>query len=632
MNADGSGQTRLSNNTIVDNYPSWLNDGSKLAYSTMLYGNSQIYVMNADGTNLVRLTNNTDIDDQPVWCPTGSVIVFTSWRTGNTPQVFVMTPNGVTQTQFTSNSQGNYSRANWTPTASTCAINASVLGGHGTVKPATQIVNSGTNATISFTPNSGYHITGITDNGVSRPIANPYVITNVVIPHTVVVTFGNVYTIIATARAGGTISPSGGVTVNPGNSQTFTITPDTGSSIATLTVDGSAVIPVVNNYTFADVNANHSISVSFSAPPAPNKWWNTDWTRRIEVTITGKSGVNLTDYQVKIPVAYNANMQTNFGDIRFVNSDNLYEIPYWMYNVTSNSAEFWVKVPSIPASGTVKIYIYYGNTSVATTSNIHNTFIWADDFQDPAWTNGNTRMVNYFGATQNIQNGVLQHQGEARGEPILEIFDNGALKNFPDNYVAEVSVNPNIKAGNAIICPRYAIVADKYESFMDIYWNNAALNKVVGNIWSQISPPVKVNDPINAGTWYKLTTVISRQGSTNSLMVMIDDTIYIEETDSSLMNPGLALITFDLNRAFDVSYDNFWVREYASAEPGSVIGQEQLRTQVETTSPVTPAKTTSPAAPVKTTTNYTWIIIGLVLLIIIVIIIAAFTRGHKKKL
>ncbi len=575
MKADGSSQTRLTNNTVVDNYPSWLNDGSKLTYSSTLYGNSQIFVMNADGANPVRVTNNEYADDQPVWLQTGNAIVFTSWRNGNTPQVFSMTPNGVAQTQFTTNSQGNWSRADWIPTASALAINASVLGGHGTVKPNTQTVNSGTDATITITPNDGYHVTRINDNGVFMAVTNTYVIKNVIIPHTVVVTFGNTYTITSSASAGGAISPSGAVTVKPGDGQTFIITPGTGSSIATLTVDGSAIIPAVNSYKFNDVNADHSISVSFSTLPAPDKWWDSAWSHRIEITINEKSGVNLTGYQVKIPVAYNTNMQANFGDIRFVNSDNTYEISYWMYNVTSNSAEFWVKAPSLPASGTVKIYMYYGNPAVTTTSNIHNTFIWADDFQDAAWTNSNTRMVNYYGVTQSIQNGILQHQGPARGEPILEIFDNGALKNFPDSYVAEVSVNPNIKAGNAIICPRYGIVADKYESFMDIYWNNAALNKVVSNIWSQITPAVKINDPINTGTWYKLTTVISRQENTNNIIVMIDDTPYIEHTDSSLTNPGLSLITYDLNKAFDVSYDNFWVREYASAEPALAMGQEQ---------------------------------------------------------
>ena len=321
-------------------------------------------------------------------------------------------------------------------------------------------MSSGTNAVINITPNNGYHITGITDNGISRDVANPYIISNAIIPHTLVVTFGNTYTISAAAGVGGSISPSGAVTVNPGASQTFTITPDNGSSIVALTVDGAAVIPVVSSFNINNVDANHNISVSFSTSAAPDRWWNPAWRHRSEITVTEKSGANLNDYQIKIPVAYNADMQPDFGDIRFVNSDNVYEISYWMSNVTSKSADFWVKVPSIPASGTATIYMYYGNAAAATTSNIHTTFIWADDFQDAAWTNNNTHMVNYAGAVQSIQNGILQQQGAAKSEPILEILENGALKNFPDNYVAEVSVKPNIKAGNAIICPRYTIVAD----------------------------------------------------------------------------------------------------------------------------------------------------------------------------
>lgn len=613
MNANGSNQTRLTNNAATDNYPSWISN-STLVYSTTLYGNSQIYVMNSDGTNLVRLTNNTANDNQPTWCSIAGAIFFTSWRSGNVPQVFIMTPDGVTQTQFTTDKQGNWSRANWTPPAGTAKITASVLGGHGTVSPATQTVNSGTTVTINITPNTGYHIARITDNGVSMAITNPYVIINIMVPHTIVVTFGNTYTITAAAGVGGTISPTGSVKVNPGSSQTFTLKPDAGNSIATLTVDGSPVIPAVKSYTFTNLNADHTISTSFTAPPAPDKWWNKAWSRRIEVTITEKSSVDLTDYQVKIPVILNANMQANFGDIRFVNGDNINEIAYWMDNVTSNSAEFWVKVPFIPATGTVKIYMYYGNTAVNTTSNIHNTFVWGDDFQDATWTNNNIHQTNYGGATQSINNGMFRQQGNAASEPIAEIFDNGVLKTFPDNYVAEVGVNPNIKAGSAILCPRYLTVSNKYEAFLDIFWNNAALNKVDDNIWSQLSPAVKANEVVQAGTWYKLTTVISKQSNMNRLIVMIDDTNYIDETDSHpLTNPGLALITYDLNKAFDASYDNFRVREYAATEPTIVTGSEATHT------------------PSKNATTVMWIVIGSVVVIAIAILTVIILRRGKKQ-
>ena len=71
------------------------------------------------------------------------------------------------------------------------------------------------------------------------------------------------YTIGAFAGTGGTISPSGSVNVAHGGSQTFTITPDTGYTIAGVTVDGVSV-GAVSSYTFSNVTANHTISATFS--------------------------------------------------------------------------------------------------------------------------------------------------------------------------------------------------------------------------------------------------------------------------------------------------------------------------------------------------------------------------------
>jgi len=69
------------------------------------------------------------------------------------------------------------------------AVNASVSGGHGAVTPTTQTVNYGSSATINISPDIGYHIASITDNGNPAAIANPYVISNVTAIHTVMVTF-----------------------------------------------------------------------------------------------------------------------------------------------------------------------------------------------------------------------------------------------------------------------------------------------------------------------------------------------------------------------------------------------------------------------------------------------------------
>ena len=71
------------------------------------------------------------------------------------------------------------------------------------------------------------------------------------------------FTITATAGNGGKIAPTGATNVYKGTSKAFTITPNAGYHVDSLTVDGTAV-NVVTEYTFSDVTANHTIAVTFA--------------------------------------------------------------------------------------------------------------------------------------------------------------------------------------------------------------------------------------------------------------------------------------------------------------------------------------------------------------------------------
>ena len=71
------------------------------------------------------------------------------------------------------------------------------------------------------------------------------------------------FTITATAGNGGKIAPTGATKVYKGTSKAFTITPNAGYHVDSLTVDGTAV-DVVTEYTFSDVTANHTIAVTFA--------------------------------------------------------------------------------------------------------------------------------------------------------------------------------------------------------------------------------------------------------------------------------------------------------------------------------------------------------------------------------
>jgi Tol biopolymer transport system component len=100
MNADGTNLTRLTNHPAMDLSPSFGSDGSKIVFSSRLDGNSDLYVMNADGTNQIRLTDHPSGDETPVFSPDGSKIVFTSSR-DVFDEIYVMNADGTDQTNLT---------------------------------------------------------------------------------------------------------------------------------------------------------------------------------------------------------------------------------------------------------------------------------------------------------------------------------------------------------------------------------------------------------------------------------------------------------------------------------------------------------------------------------------------------
>ena len=74
--------------------------------------------------------------------------------------------------------------------------------------------------------------------------------------------YDSYYTIEAAAGTGGSISPSGNISVREGRDQTFTITPDKGYAVANVKIDGES-IGAVKSYTFENVSKAHAIEVIF---------------------------------------------------------------------------------------------------------------------------------------------------------------------------------------------------------------------------------------------------------------------------------------------------------------------------------------------------------------------------------
>ena len=117
MNADGSNQTRLTDNLVPDFDPSWSPDGSKIAFSHEGGNpgdNSEIYVMNANGTGVANLTNSAlRADVLASWSPDGTKIAFVSSDDTNA-EVYVMNADGTDQTNI-SNSAAREFHLDWQP-------------------------------------------------------------------------------------------------------------------------------------------------------------------------------------------------------------------------------------------------------------------------------------------------------------------------------------------------------------------------------------------------------------------------------------------------------------------------------------------------------------------------------------
>jgi TolB protein len=70
MNADGSGQRRITTSPYTDHYPTWSPDGRWLAFDRNINGQADPYLVSADGGQLVQLTNDPHTNEwDPVWLP-----------------------------------------------------------------------------------------------------------------------------------------------------------------------------------------------------------------------------------------------------------------------------------------------------------------------------------------------------------------------------------------------------------------------------------------------------------------------------------------------------------------------------------------------------------------------------------
>jgi len=128
---------------------------------------------------------------------------------------------------------------------------------------------------------------------------------------------------------------------------------------------------------------------------------NDCWTRRKPLTISGFQA----DALVSFSVDYDADMQTDFDDLRFFDETAAVELPYWIEEKTDGvSATVWVKTGSNAA-----ITMYYGNPSAVDAGSFSSLFLFGDTFAGTTIDTGKWVEIDPDGAIDQNEGLLLRY-------------------------------------------------------------------------------------------------------------------------------------------------------------------------------------------------------------------------------
>ena len=209
-----------------------------------------------------------------------------------------------------------------------------------------------------------------------------------------------------------------------------------------------SLTPSSGKYWFAIKRSSDTIqeaieSVNFYAL---DPWWNSSWGKCKDINITSGSTTNLLNFPVYLDVSYDADMLTDFSDIRFVNSScadapsaGVGGLDYEIENYTvSNTADVWVKIPTF-APGVNNFSMYYDNAEAISGENPsgvwdngfigvwHNTEVDAND--STSYNNNGTETGGVIHNSTGIIDGGNEFDG---GNDFISMGDQSSLE--PNNF------------------------------------------------------------------------------------------------------------------------------------------------------------------------------------------------------
>lgn len=220
------------------------------------------------------------------------------------------------------------------------------------------------------------------------------------------------------------------------------------------------------------------------------------------------------------------------------------ELSYWIESgVSSLNTKVWVKIPSIPSSGNVAIFMYYGNPNASVRSDGKSTFF---------------RYVNFSSTADGIDGGVSGQDGQ--GFPSnYEILEAGRTLHIWGN-VWKYTTMSTLAIGDGSQILEFNISSLDNGELQGVGISNvisgtdpASTYKFTGSQSWGLAPEVKYSGA--NGSWQLVSAVLNDFSGTRSYFIWMGD----DDADGSQ----------------NCSFKDVRVRPYASPEPSFSMGEEE---------------------------------------------------------
>ncbi len=214
-----------------------------------------------------------------------------------------------------------------------------------------------------------------------------------------------------------------------------------------------------------------------SSPLFADTWYDGAWRFRQEISVAAADYGSVAVTDLPLLVSFTganslfSRAKSNGYDILFTDSNGTkldHEIEVYTASGGSGTLTAWVRIPSLPASGTTTLYLYYGNS--AATNQQNPTGVWDSGYQLVHHLNEETPGTSgtiHYDSTENAYNGTQNNNVRvaARIAGGQEFADNRSisLDNVPTNswtgFTVEMWVRPTTFNGG-FYCTAFSKAVD----------------------------------------------------------------------------------------------------------------------------------------------------------------------------